>query len=175
MLDPGKVEEDLGVASLLVAGTECGLTAVRFGAYSGSVPVDALSRALQLAVPEIERRLKAMGGAVEASRNFRAQAQKPVFGSMDVKKDYVGRVIGPGGATIKGMESKTGASIRIDSDSGKVAVFAPSSEAYKLVETFLSDIQNGAEKGRTYPAKIKSIVEYGAYLELQSGLSLIHI
>ena len=62
MLDPGKVEEDLGVASLLVAGTECGLTAVRFGAYSGSVPVDALSRALQLAVPEIERRLKAMGG-----------------------------------------------------------------------------------------------------------------
>jgi len=176
LLDPGKVEEDLGVASLLVAGTECGLTAVRFGAYSGSVPVDALSRALQLAVPEIERRLKAMGGAVEASRNFRAQAQKPVFGSMDVKKDYVGRVIGPGGATIKGMESKTGASIRIDSDSGKVAVFAPSSEAYKLVETFLSDIQNGAEKGRTYPAKIKSIVEYGAYLELQSGISgLLHI
>ena len=60
LLDPGKIEEDLGVASLLVAGTVRGLTAVRFGAYSGSVPVDALCRALRLAIPETERDRKSV-------------------------------------------------------------------------------------------------------------------
>ena len=176
LVDPEKVEEVLGTSSLHLAGTTQGLTAVRFSAYSGSVPIDVLCRAVGLAAATTERRLEVMLGAVEAAKDLQPQAQKPVFGSIDIKKDYIGRVIGPAGATIKGIEAKTGASVRIDSDSGKVAVFAPSSEAYTLVETFLADIQNGAEKGRTYPAMIKSIVEYGAYVELQSGISgLLHI
>ena len=176
LVDPEKVEEVLGTSSLRLAGTTQGLTAVRFSAYSGSVPIDVLCRAVGLAAAATERRLEVMLGAVEAAKELQPQAQKPVFGTIDVKKDYIGRVIGPAGATIKGIEAKSGASVRIDSDSGKVNVFAPSSEAYTLVETFLADIQNGAEKGRTYPATIKSIVEYGAYVELQSGISgLLHI
>jgi len=61
-------------------------------------------------------------------------------------------------------------------DDGKVTVFSPSAEAAQMAIGIIQDICREAELDRIYVGKVKSIKEFGAFVEVIPGTEgLLHI
>src|SRR6476659_8135319 len=96
---------------------------------------------------------------------------------MDIKigAEKIREIIGPGGKVIRGIQEKTGAKIDVEDD-GKVTVFSPSAEAAQMAIGIIQDICREAEIDRIYVGKVKSIKEFGAFVEIIPGNEgLLHI
>ena len=99
----------------------------------------------------------------------------PRFITIKIRPEKIREIIGPGGKVIRGMQEKTGAKIDVEDD-GKVTVFSPSSEAAQMAIGMIQDICREAELDRIYVGKVKSIKEFGAFVEIIPGNEgLLHI
>jgi polyribonucleotide nucleotidyltransferase len=99
----------------------------------------------------------------------------PRFITIKIRPEKIREIIGPGGKVIRGMQEKTGARIDVEDD-GKVTVFSPSSEAAQMAIGMIQDICREAELDRIYVGKVKSIKEFGAFVEIIPGNEgLLHI
>jgi polyribonucleotide nucleotidyltransferase len=99
----------------------------------------------------------------------------PRFITIKIRPEKIREIIGPGGKIIRGMQEKTGAKIDVEDD-GKVTVFSPSSEAAQMAIGMIQDICREAELDRIYVGKVKSIKEFGAFVEIIPGNEgLLHI
>ena len=67
------------------------------------------------------------------------------FGSFDIAKEHIGRLVGSGGSVIRGVEEDSGGRIVIQND-GKVHLFAPSSAQFKIAESAIGAITGNAIK-----------------------------
>lgn len=84
-------------------------------------------------------------------------------------------VIGPGGAVIKGIQAQTGATLNIQDD-GSVEITAPNGRSGEVAMKMVEELVAEAEPGRIYKGKVKSIVAFGAFVEILPGRDgLVHI
>jgi polyribonucleotide nucleotidyltransferase len=94
---------------------------------------------------------------------------------LHIHPDKIREVIGPGGKVIKRIQEETGAQIDID-DSGEVRVAAVSGEGGRRAEEMIRGITEDPEVGRTYQGKVRSVVTFGAFVEIVPGRDgLLHI
>jgi polyribonucleotide nucleotidyltransferase len=94
---------------------------------------------------------------------------------LHIHPDKIREVIGPGGKVIKRIQEETGAQIDID-DSGEVRVAAVSGEGGRRAEEMIRGITEDPEVGRTYQGKVRSVVTFGAFIEIVPGRDgLLHI
>jgi polyribonucleotide nucleotidyltransferase len=94
---------------------------------------------------------------------------------MHIHPDKIREVIGPGGKVIKRIQEETGAQIDID-DSGEVRIAAVNGEGGKRAEDMIRGITEDPEVGRTYQGKVRSVVTFGAFIEIVPGRDgLLHI
>jgi polyribonucleotide nucleotidyltransferase len=99
----------------------------------------------------------------------------PRFVTIKIRPEKIREIIGPGGKVIRGIQEKTGAKIDVEDD-GKVTIFSSSSESAKQAVEIIQDICREAELDRTYVGKVKSIKEFGAFVEIMPGTEgLLHI
>jgi polyribonucleotide nucleotidyltransferase len=92
----------------------------------------------------------------------------PRFVTIKIRPEKIREIIGPGGKVIRGIQEKTGAKIDVEDD-GKVTVFLSSSKAQMAVD-IIQDICREAELGiASHLGKIKSIKEFGAFVEIMAG------
>ena len=78
------------------------------------------------------------------------QRRQPCIGSMDVGKDNMKRVIGPGGSTIKALEAGTRAKLVV-AEGGIVHIYAPSAERFSAVKAQIQGM-TGASIEASHPA-----------------------
>jgi polyribonucleotide nucleotidyltransferase len=92
-----------------------------------------------------------------------------------IAEDKIGELIGPGGKNIKALQESTGAVVNIAED-GTVQVAGKTRDAAKLaIERIIAQMEE-PEIGRTYTATVKTIVDFGAFVEYLPGKEgLIHI
>ena len=171
-VDLDKLEQELGVGEVLAAGTRGGFTAVEVWADTEGLPLHAVDAALAAA----EAELPAVLAALDAPARPAEKPARPAFGTVRVKRQNIGKVIGQGGATIKRLEQQTGCKLRV-LDTGCVGVVAPTAEAFGDVQGRLREIdQGGARVNVKYKVTVSRIEDYGAFFELPSGASgLLHI
>ncbi|MNN25816.1 Polyribonucleotide nucleotidyltransferase [compost metagenome] len=95
-----------------------------------------------------------------------------------IDKEFIGAVIGPGGKIIQEMQRETGATISIEEvdNKGVVQVFADNKAAIDDAVGRIKAIASKPEIGETYEGKVKSIMPFGAFVEIMPGKDgLLHI
>jgi len=97
---------------------------------------------------------------------------------LTIDKEFIGAVIGPGGKIIQEMQRETGATISIEEVDGKgiVQIFADNKASIDDATTRIKNIVAKPEIGETYEGKVKSIMAFGAFVEIMPGKDgLLHI
>jgi len=167
-------EDHYGDMDFKVAGTESGITALQMDIKIGGVSVDIMRQALAQAR---EARLHVLGKMAETIKAPRTALSEfaPRFITIRIRPEKIREIIGPGGKVIRGIQEKTGAKIDVEDD-GKVTVFSSSSEKAQMAIDIIQDICREAELDRIYLGKVKSIKEFGAFVEIMQGTEgLLHI
>ena len=167
-------EDHYGDMDFKVAGTDKGITALQMDIKIAGVSVDIMRRALAQARAA---RLHVLGKMAETIKTSRTEMSPyaPRFVTIKIRPEKIREIIGPGGKVIRGIQEKTGAKIDVEDD-GKVTIFSSSSDAAQMAVDIIQDICREAELDRIYLGKVKSIKEFGAFVEIMPGTEgLLHI
>jgi len=167
-------EDHYGDMDFKVAGTEKGITALQMDIKIAGVSIDIMRQALAQAR---EARLFVLERMAETIKGPRAQLSPyaPRFVTIKIRPEKIREIIGPGGKVIRGIQEKTGAKIDVEDD-GKVTIFSSSNDAAQMALGMIQDICREVELDRIYLGKVKSIKEFGAFVEVIPGTEgLLHI
>ena len=170
-------EDHLGDMDFKVTGTRDGITATQM-----DIKVDGLSYEVLAAALEQARlgRLHILDKITETIAEPR-EDYKPFVPRIEqilIDKDFIGAVIGPGGKVIQDIQKTTGTTITItETDKhGLVDVFGPNKESIDAAMARIKGIVAVPEVGEEYNGTIKSIVAFGAFVEILPGKeALLHI
>ena len=160
-------EDHIGDMDCKVAGTQRGITGVQLDLKVRGVSLDVCRRALERAREVRLEILKAMLQAIPAPRG-EISRHAPRLLQIKINPDKIGKVIGPGGKTIKGIEAQTGATVEIEDD-GTVTIAhvdaAKAEQARDIIEGLTAEVQIG----RIYTGTVVSIKDFGAFIEIMPG------
>lgn len=170
-------EDHLGDMDFKVTGTKDGITAAQMDIKVDGLPYEVLAQALNQAR---EGRLHILGKmtAVLAEPNAELKPHAPRIERFNIPRDLIGAVIGPGGKIIQEIQRTTGAVINIEeaNNQGTVTVFADNMESRNAAVKWIKDIVVVPEEGEIYTGKVKSILPFGAFIEIIPGKDgLLHI
>ncbi len=170
-------EDHLGDMDFKVTGTEKGIVACQMDLKINGLKWEVLTQALEQAKEARLHILNEMQKTIAAPRaDYKPHAPRIVSFSID--KEYIGAVIGPGGKIIQEMQRETGATIAIEEIDGKgvVQVFADNKSAIDDAVRRIKAIAAKPEVGEVYEGKVKSIMPFGAFVEIIPGKDgLLHI
>src|ERR1041384_3701061 len=167
-------EDHYGDMDFKVAGTEKGVTALQMDIKITGVSIDIMRDALRQAR---EARMIVLGKMRETLEKPRAELSPyaPRFVTIKIRQEKIREIIGPGGKVVRGIQEKTGAKIDVEDD-GKVTIFSSSADNAQMAVDIIQDICREAELDRIYLGKVKSIKEFGAFVEIMQGTEgLLHI
>ncbi len=121
-----------------------------------------------------------MGKMMETLSEPRADLKPhaPRIEVIEIPKDYIGAVIGPGGKIIQGIQEETGATITIEEidNKGRVEVSATNKASIDAAMNKIKGIVAVPEVGEVYEATVRSVMPYGAFCEFLPGKDgLLHI
>ena len=170
-------EDHLGDMDFKVTGTEKGIVACQMDLKINGLRWEVLTAALEQAK---EARLHILGEMKktisEPREDYKPHAPRIV--TLKIDKEFIGAVIGPGGKIIQEMQRETGATISIEEvdNVGVVEVFADNKAAIDAAVGRIKAIAAKPEIGETYEGKVKTIMPFGAFIEIMPGKDgLLHI
>ncbi len=170
-------EDHLGDMDFKVTGTEKGIVACQMDLKINGLKWEVLTNALNQAKDARLHILDEMKKTLSAPReDYKEHAPRIV--SLTIDKEFIGAVIGPGGKIIQEMQRETGASISIEEvgNKGIVEIFADNKAAIDAAVGRINAIAAKPEIGATYEGKVKSIMPFGAFVEIMPGKDgLLHI
>ena len=170
-------EDHLGDMDFKTTGTAKGLTATQMDIKCDGLSYEILEKALAQAKQAREHILAKMLETLPAPRP-ELKPHVPRIEALEIPKEFIGAVIGPGGKIIQGMQEETGATITIDEEDGvgKVQVSGPNKESIDAAVAKIRAIVALPEVGEVYDAKVVSIMPYGCFVEFMPGKEgLLHI
>ncbi|RKO70285.1 polyribonucleotide nucleotidyltransferase [Sphingobacterium puteale] len=170
-------EDHLGDMDFKVTGTEKGIVACQMDLKINGLKWEVLTQALDQAKEARLHILGEMKKTISAPReDYKPHAPRIV--QLLIDKEFIGAVIGPGGKIIQEMQRETGATISIEEvdNKGVVQVFADNKAAIDDAVGRIKAIASKPEIGETYEGKVKSIMPFGAFVEIMPGKDgLLHI
>jgi polyribonucleotide nucleotidyltransferase len=170
-------EDHLGDMDFKVTGTKNGIVAVQMDLKINGLSWEVLTNALNQAKDGRLHILGEMAKTMETPReDYKPHAPRIV--TIRIDKEFIGAVIGPGGKIIQEMQRETGATISIEEvgNQGVVQIFADNKEAIDKAVTRIKNIASKPEVGEIYEGKVKSIMPFGAFVEIMPGKDgLLHI
>lgn len=175
MVDIQGLEDFYGEMDFKVAGTKKGITSIQVDIKNDGLPYDVIEEALTKtrdaryhiiddvllkAIPEVRSELSKYAPKVETMR---------------IDPEKIREVIGQGGKVIQGIVADTGAKIDIDED-GTIHIFAETQESGDAAKSAIEAIVEEPEVGKIYYGTVKTIKDFGAFVEILPGKDgLCHI
>ncbi|MBI4597218.1 MAG: polyribonucleotide nucleotidyltransferase [Candidatus Omnitrophica bacterium] len=175
LTDISGLEDHVGDMDFKVAGTRLGTTAVQVDVkIREGLSVELINKILAQAHPARMAVLDLMAGAIEKPRT-ELSAYAPRITTIKINPERIRDVIGSGGRTIRKIIEETGAEINVEDD-GSVVVASNDAEksarAIEIIRTLTEDV----EVGKIYKAKVKRIMNFGAFCEILPGKEgLVHV
>ncbi|HMD69268.1 MAG TPA: S1 RNA-binding domain-containing protein, partial [Chitinivibrionales bacterium] len=164
----------IGDMDFKVAGTRDGVTAIQMDIKIAGVTPELLREALDKANSARLRIIDIMEKAIPAPRKEMSE-YAPRITTIMIEKDKIREIIGPGGKVVRDIQETTGTTIFIDDD-GSVQVAAANKQQRDAALARIRGIVAEPELGAIYDAKVKSIVDFGAFVEYLPGKEgLVHI
>ncbi len=170
-------EDHLGDMDFKVTGTENGITATQMDIKVDGLSYEILAKALEQAK---EGRLYILEKILETIPEPRPDFKPnvPRIETIIIPKDMIGAIIGPGGKVIQQMQEDTSTVIVIEEvdNVGIVEISAPNVDSIEAAKSIIKGIIAVPEVGTVYKGKVKSIVSFGAFVEILPGKEgLLHI
>ncbi len=166
-------EDHLGDMDFKVAGTQEGITALQMDIKIKGINETIMETALAKAKNARNHILNIMNEVISKPKELSENA--PAMKTFMVDKDKIKEIIGKGGAVIKSMQEKTGATVDINDD-GVVSVFGHNQTSMKECLTIIEEILEEPELEKEYIGKVVKIVEFGAFVNILPGKDgLLHI
>ncbi len=167
-------EDHLGDMDFKVAGTEAGVTSLQMDIKITSITEEIMQTALAQAR---DGRLHILGEMTKALSTAREGVSEnaPRITVIQINKDKIREVIGPGGKVIREICEETGAKIDIEDD-GTVKVAAVDEQASEAAIQWIKGITAEPEVGEIYTGKVVKTVDFGAFVNFMGSKDgLVHI
>ena len=170
-------EDHLGDMDFKVTGTKDGITATQMDIKVDGLSYEVLAKALEQARVG---RMHILGKLTECIAEPRADYRPfvPRIVQITIPQDMIGAVIGPGGKVIQDIQKTTGTTITITEtdNKGVVDIFGLDKEAMDAALSRIKSIVAQPEVGDVYNGKVRSIMPFGAFVEIMPGKdALLHI
>ncbi len=170
-------EDHLGDMDFKVTGTKDGITACQMDIKIGGLTYEILKKALLQAKEGRMHILNKMLEEMPAPReNYKDHV--PQIEQMRIPKDFIGTVIGPGGKMIQEIQKVTETVIVLEEegDFGIIDISGQGSEPINKAKEWIKGLTTVPEVGEVYDAVVKSVVNFGAFVEFLPGKQgLVHI
>ena len=170
-------EDHLGDMDFKTTGTKDGLTATQMDIKCDGLSFEILEKALMQAKAGREHILGKLTETIAEPRP-ELKPQVPRIVQIEIPKEFIGAVIGPGGKIIQQMQEDTGTTITIDEvdGKGKVQVSAPDKASIDAALSKIRAIVAVPEVGEIYEGTVRSVMPYGCFVEIMPGKDgLLHI
>jgi len=167
-------EDHLGDMDFKVAGSENGITALQMDIKIDGITAEIMQAALDQAK---QGRLFILGEMNKALSSTREEMSDfaPRIITFKIDPSKIREVIGKGGATIRGITEKTGASVDL-TDDGVVKVASVDKAAGEEAKRIIEEITAEVEVGKIYEGKVARLMDFGAFVTILPGKDgLVHI
>lgn len=168
------IEDALGDMDFKVTGTRTGITALQMDIKIRGLSYEILEKALAQAR---EGRLHILDKMLETISEPRPNLSPyaPRIITMQIDPEKIGKVIGPGGKTIRAIQEETGVRIDIEED-GTVFIASADGEASERAIQMVAQLTEEAEVGKIYTGKVVRTTDFGAFVEILPGTDgMVHI
>ena len=170
-------EDHLGDMDFKVCGTEDGITAcqmdIKVNGLKPEVMAEALEQARRGRMHILDKIVEAMPAPREDYKPF-----VPRIVQMIIPREQIGAVIGPGGKIIQEMQRETNTIINISEvdNQGVIDIAAANVDNINAAIKRIKDITAVPEIDKVYEGKVRSIVAFGAFVEIIPGTDgLLHV
>lgn len=172
--DIAGIEDFNGDMDFKVAGTKKGITALQMDVKVPGVSFDILTEALEQARTGRLMILETML-AVQPEPNKQISQFAPKISLIQIDKEKIGAVIGPGGKMIRRIIEETGATIDVEDD-GTVTISGMDQASIDKAVDWVKGLTQQAEIGQEYTGTVSRIVPFGVFVTILPGKDgLIHI
>ncbi|SKC06638.1 polyribonucleotide nucleotidyltransferase [Soonwooa buanensis] len=170
-------EDHLGDMDFKVTGTADGITACQMDIKIQGLSMDIMEQALMQAK---EGRLHILGKIKEtiAVPNADVKPHAPKMVMMEIPKDFIGAVIGPGGKIIQQMQKDTDTVIAIEEigEIGRIEISGVDREKINAAVAKINEITFVPVVGEVYKGKVVKVMDFGAFVAIAKGTEgLLHI
>ena len=161
-------EDHYGDMDFKVAGTTKGITGFQLDLKIAGLDIEGMYQAM-LRNKAAREKIRAVMKACIAEPRKQLSKYAPQM------PDKIGALIGPGGKNIRGITDMTGAQIDVDDD-GNVKIYASNAEAMEKAKYMVEGFTGEAEIGKIYRGLVKTIKDFGAFVEILPGQEgMVHI
>lgn len=174
LTDIAGAEDHHGDMDLKAAGTQHGITAIQMDVKAQGVGIDVLRQALAQSREARMQILRTMLNTLDRPRE-NISPYAPVLVQVKISPDYIGKLIGPGGKTIKGLEEKYDCTIEVEDD-GSVTVSSKQGGRADEAAGYIEQLGKAIVVGAIYEGVVTDVRDFGAIVELFPGADgLCHI
>jgi len=168
-------EDHFGEMDFKVAGTTEGITAIQLDLKVQGLEQQFLAQALERAKQARLEILSVMNRVISESR---AELSKyaPKLITLEIDPEYIGKVIGPAGKMIKGIQEQTDTTIEIEED-GTVYISCLGGDGHLRAKEIIESLTQPPQVGKIYPqSRVVSVKDFGVFVEITPGVEgLCHI
>ena len=174
-IDIQGVEDFHGEMDFKVAGTKKGITAIQMDLKNDGLTMEIIENALDITYDARIQILDQVMLPVIDQPRPEVSKYAPKMITMHIDPDRIREVIGKGGSVIQKIVAESGAKVDIDDD-GTIHIASPDAAACDMAKKFIDDIVFVPEVGKLYYGRVKSILTFGAFVEIAPGKDgLVHI
>jgi len=168
------LEDHIGDMDFKVAGSRQGITALQMDIKVKGLSYDILSQALGQARAGRIHILNKMSEIIGEPRADLSQFA-PRITTIQVDPDKIGKIIGPGGKTIRRIQEECDVDVDIEDD-GTVYIAAIDGLGAEKAIAMVEALTEEAEIGKVYVGKVVRTENYGAFVEILPGVDgMVHI
>jgi polyribonucleotide nucleotidyltransferase len=168
-------EDHFGDMDFKVAGTANGITAIQLDIKAEGLPhhimVAALKRARQARLEILDKMLTTIASPREQLSQF-----APKIVTIKIDPEYIGKVIGPSGKTVRGIQEQTNSIIEIEED-GTICISCVGGNGHLEAREMIEAMTTPPQVGRIYAnSRVVSVKEFGVFVEISPGIEgLCHV
>ena len=170
-------EDHLGDMDFKVTGSADGITACQMDIKIQGLTMDIMETALNQAR---EGRLHILGEILKTIDKPRADVKPhaPKMEILEIPKDFIGAVIGPGGKIIQQLQKDTDTVISIEEmgEIGRIEISGTDREKINAAIARINEITFVPVVGTVYKGKVVKVMDFGAFVAIAKGTEgLLHI
>jgi len=170
-------EDHLGDMDFKVTGSKDGITACQMDIKIQGLSMDIMEKALMQAR---EGRLHILGEILKTLPEPRKDVKPhaPKMEVLEIPKDFIGAIIGPGGKVIQQLQKETDTVISIEEigEIGRIEISGTDREKINEALRRIGELTFVPEVGTIYKGKVVKVMDFGAFVQLGKGVEgLLHI
>lgn len=174
LTDIAGLEDFNGDMDFKVAGTKKGITAVQVDIKIGGLSLKIIEQTFPRAKKAREKILDIITKTIARPRS-EISKYAPKISTLQIDKEKIGTVIGPGGKTIRRISEETECDIDVD-DEGLVTITGLDQGEVDRALSEIDGLTREVEIGEELEGEVKRIVDFGAFIEFLPGRDgLVHV